>query len=72
VNLTLVRPLVDRIQGPRARGRGGVPEVMARRFRQMYQEQIDRLRAMQPPPQGQIAALQAKIDQLDQFLGSLN
>lgn len=63
--------LVDRIQGPRGGGKGGVPDSMASAFIALYQAEIERLKAMDPPPVGQIAALQKKIDDLQKFKDSL-
>lgn len=64
--------LVDRIQGPRGRGQGGVPECLANRFLSMYQQQLRDLMALQNPPQSEIARLQQLIQQLQQFVGSLS
>jgi hypothetical protein len=64
--------LVSRIQGPNGGGQGGVPAAAARAFRQMYMEQIAYLQQQMPPPQQQIQALQQLVDQLNQFLQSLN
>jgi len=65
------RDLVDRIQGTRGGGLGGVPETLARAFIRLYQDQIDRLQAQQPPPQAEIERLQGLIDQLNQFIDTL-
>jgi hypothetical protein len=67
-----VQELIDRIQGPRGGGRGGVPERVARSFLNMYQAQLNLLQNQQPPPTAQIQQLQQKIQQLQGFLGSLN
>lgn len=67
-----VQRVIDRIQGPRGGGRGGVPERMARAWISMYQAQKAQLEAQQPPPQAQIDQLQSLIDQLNQFIGTLN
>lgn len=64
--------LITRIQGPRGGGRGGVPDRMASAFIRMYQSQINDLNQQAPPPQAQIDQIQAKIDQLQRFRGSLN
>ncbi|MFN0054424.1 MAG: hypothetical protein ACKV0T_19790 [Planctomycetales bacterium] len=62
-----VRLLIDRVQGPRGGGRGGVPQAMAEAFRALYQSLLN-----QPggPPPG-FGDLQGKIDQLNQFLATL-
>ena len=69
---TVVQPLIDRIQGPKGGGRGGVPENMAQTFIRMYREQIAQLMLQDPPPRAQIDALQKKIDELNSFIGTLN
>jgi hypothetical protein len=69
---TVVQPLIDRIQGPKGGGRGGVPENMAQTFIRMYREQIAQLMLQDPPPQAQIQALQRKIEELNRFIGTLN
>jgi hypothetical protein len=66
-----VAPLISRIRGPNGGGRGGVPEAIAGRFRQMYQEQLDQLLLLDPPPRAEIAALRKKIEILDRYLASL-
>ena len=66
-----VAPLISRIRGPNGGGRGGVPEAIAGRFRQMYQEQLDQLSLLDPPPRAEIAALKQKIEILDRYLASL-
>ena len=63
------RGLISRIQGINGGGLGGVPERVARDFIEMYREQI---RAQQPPNQANIQQLQARIEQLIQFIGTLN
>lgn len=67
-----VEMLESEIQGPRKGGRGGVPENMANYFIRMYEDQLQQLQSQPFPPQGQISSLQKKIQQLRQFLGSLN
>ncbi len=85
-----VQDLIDRIQGREDRDRNGnvtrrvrgVPETMTRAFIGLYQWVIQQLQAQlgttPPPPPGQIAAIQAEIDQLQgkidvlqKFLGTL-
>jgi len=68
---TVVQPLIDRIQGPKGGGRGGVPEHMAQTFIRMYREQIAELQLQVPPPKAEIQALQDKIDELNRFIGTL-
>lgn len=63
--------LFERIIGPKRQGLYGLPDHMADAFINLYQGEIARLQQLQPPPQGQIAALQSKIDQLNQFRGML-
>ncbi|MCY2962770.1 MAG: hypothetical protein NT069_03815 [Planctomycetota bacterium] len=67
-----VLPLIDRIQGPRGGGRGGVPERMTQAFLNMYRAQQALLRQQDPPPTTEIQELQRKIDLLTKFLGTLN
>jgi hypothetical protein len=65
--LRIVRNLLGRIDN--------VPMAMATRFRDMYQEQLDELNAMMPPPAdlaARRADLQQKIDQLNDFIATLN
>ncbi len=66
--------LLQKIYGasPNRGGRGGVPEQMAQTFIQMYRWQISQLQLVVPPDQAAIAAIQAKIDQLNTFIGTLN
>lgn len=62
----LLQDLQDRIRD--------VPRRMAERFRLMYQQQLDALRAMRPPPPGfaqQEAELLRKIAEMDAFLATL-
>ncbi|MFM8219269.1 MAG: TadE/TadG family type IV pilus assembly protein [Planctomycetaceae bacterium] len=66
-----VAPLISRIRGPNGGGRGGVPEAIASRFRQMYQQQLDELLLLDPPPRAEIAELRNKIEILDRYLASL-
>lgn len=67
-----VQSLIDRIQGQMGGGRGGVPDQMAQAWIQLYQDQIARLQAQQPPDTARIQELQDLIDQLNQFRGTLN
>lgn len=68
------RGLLQKIYGatPNRGGRGGVPESIAQQFIAMYSWQIWVLQQSVPPDQAAIAALQAKIDQLNNFIGTLN
>jgi hypothetical protein len=67
-----VQRLIDRIQGPRGGGLGGVPDRMAREFIGLYQDRINLLQSLDPQPLGEIQALQEKIQQLRQFQAGLN
>lgn len=66
--------LIDRIRGrpssPMQRKINSVAETIARRFIQMYQQQIQLLEMQDPPPQAQIDALQELVDQLNRFLAT--
>jgi hypothetical protein len=72
-----VQQLINRIQGPSGGGRGppfgprAVPEAMAKAFLSMYQAQRSQLENQNPPPQGDISALDTKIQQLQTFLAGL-
>lgn len=59
----VVDPLVRRIER--------LPGSMGRRFEALYESEIRRLQQMTPPPQAEIAALQQKLNQVQQFLDSL-
>jgi len=58
-----VNPLIGRIRG--------VPGAIAGRFREMYQQQLEELQLLDPPPQAEIDRLQDLIDLLDRYLRSL-
>jgi hypothetical protein len=64
--------LISRIQGPRGGGRGGVPNVLAQRFIDLYNRQIQFYKSQNPPNQAMIDQLQKLIDQLKQFIGTLS
>ena len=68
--------MVDRVLGRRNPRVPSAAENMARTFRRMYQDELDRLtNPMAPPsnspPLGTIAQLQQWIQQLDDFIASL-
>lgn len=66
----VVQNLADRIHGKN--GPAGAAETMATRFRQMYQEQLDLLNAQDPPPTGgNVTQLEELIEQLTNFINSL-
>ena len=67
-----VDSLIDRIEGPRGGGRGGVPDRMAGAWIQLYEDMIAQLEMQQPPDTARIQELQDLIDQLNQFRGTLN
>ena len=63
VKSTVVDPLVRQIER--------LPGRMGRAFEQLYQTEIRRLEQLDPPPQAEIDALREKLQQVQQFLGSL-
>ncbi|MFQ5735077.1 MAG: hypothetical protein ACE5KM_24350 [Planctomycetaceae bacterium] len=63
VKSTVVDPLVNRIQH--------LPGRMGSAFASLYRGEIQRLQRLDPPPMAEIRALQEKLDQVQQFLGSL-
>ncbi len=66
VQNTLIRDLVNRIQGPQGGGRGGVPQNLAQAYLQYYQSLLPAPPAPAPP------GVQEIIDQLNAFIASLN
>lgn len=66
-----VLPLIDRIQGPRGGGAGGVPDRVAAAFLSMYRQQLRILQSMNPLPVGEIATLNQKIKEIEDFQGKL-
>jgi len=48
-----------------------LPGSMSRAFIGLYQQEINRLQALQPPPTQEIQRLETLVEQLNQFLGSL-
>jgi len=67
-----VEDLMNRIQGPRGGGRGGVPQAVCDRFLQMYRQQVARLESQDPKDEAEIARLKELIKLLEKFNGSLN
>jgi hypothetical protein len=69
--------LISRIEGhdrngqPSGGGKGGVPEVLATKFLEMYKTQLQMAQQQQPPNQQLINQLQPLVDQLNQFIGTL-
>jgi hypothetical protein len=63
--------LINRIEGPKGGGRGGVPDMMVRAFIQFYQQQLAYYQQQQPPDQAMIGPLQDKIQQLQKFQATL-
>lgn len=72
IQQTEVQRAVRSIEGRTGGGRGGLPELMARRFIALYRNRIQQLQALDPPPQAEIDQLQEKIDQLTRFQSTLN
>lgn len=64
--------IVAGIQGPRGGGQGGFPSCLAGRFLQMYQQQLQAAQAQEPPDFATIARVTPLIQQLQQFMGTLN
>lgn len=64
--------IIAGIQGPRGGGQGGFPSCLAGRFLQMYQQQLRIAQAQMPPDFATIARVTPLIQQLQQFMGTLN
>ena len=71
VQINLLPGLINQIQGPLGGGRGGVPERLARLFRDTIKAEIDFAQQQQPPNQQLISQLQPLVDQLTQFIATL-
>lgn len=63
VKRSVVDPLVNQIQH--------LPGRMGNDFASLYRGEIQRLKQLDPPPMAEIQAWQQKLDQVQQFLGSL-
>ncbi len=64
--------IIAGIQGPLGGGQGGFPSCLAGRFLTMYQQQLAQAQAQDPQDFATIARVTPLIQQLQQFMGSLN
>jgi hypothetical protein len=71
VRLSIVNSVVASIQGSRGGGRDGFPDCLARRFLSMYTQQLQTAQNQMPQDVATIARVTPLIQQLQQFIGSL-
>jgi hypothetical protein len=71
VRLSIVDTVVTSIQGDQGGGRNGFPDCLARRFLSMYTQQLQTAQNQMPQDVATIARVTPLIQQLQQFIGSL-